>query len=75
MLTYYSATARADFWTEHWGGHTATGSRLWPRTPTIPCGAWGGRRGWPRGLARQALYRAPALRLLGHMLLVVARRA
>lgn len=22
MLTYYSATARADFWTEHWGGHT-----------------------------------------------------
>jgi SAM-dependent methyltransferase len=22
MLTYYSATAREDFWTEHWGGHT-----------------------------------------------------
>jgi SAM-dependent methyltransferase len=21
VLTYYSATARADFWTEHWGGH------------------------------------------------------
>jgi SAM-dependent methyltransferase len=34
-----------------------------------------GRRGWLRGLARQALYSEPALRLLGHMLLVVARRA
>jgi SAM-dependent methyltransferase len=22
VLTYYSATAREDFWTEHWGGHT-----------------------------------------------------
>ena len=22
MLTYYSAAARPDFWTEHWGGHT-----------------------------------------------------
>jgi len=22
MLAYYSATAHADFWTEHWGGHT-----------------------------------------------------
>lgn len=22
MLAYYSATARADFWTEHWGGHS-----------------------------------------------------
>ena len=22
MLTYFSATAREDFWTEHWGGHT-----------------------------------------------------
>ena len=22
MLTYYSAAACADFWTEHWGGHT-----------------------------------------------------
>lgn len=37
--------------------------------------AAGGRRGWLRGLARQALYSEPALRLLGHMLLVVARRA
>lgn len=34
-----------------------------------------GRRGWLRGLARRALYSGPALRLLGHMLLVVARRA
>jgi SAM-dependent methyltransferase len=34
-----------------------------------------GGRGWLRGLARQALYSEPALRLLGHMLLVVARRA
>jgi hypothetical protein len=34
-----------------------------------------GRRGWLQGLARQALYSEPALRLLGHMLLVVARRA
>jgi SAM-dependent methyltransferase len=33
------------------------------------------RRGWLRGLARQALYTPPALRMLGHMLLVVARRA
>jgi len=32
-------------------------------------------RGWLRGLARRALYSEPALRLLGHMLLVVARRA
>jgi SAM-dependent methyltransferase len=22
MLAYYSASAREDFWTEHWGGHT-----------------------------------------------------
>ena len=22
MLTYYSASAREDFWTEHWGGHS-----------------------------------------------------
>ena len=22
MLAYYSASAHADFWTEHWGGHT-----------------------------------------------------
>ena len=22
MLAYYSTTAHADFWTEHWGGHT-----------------------------------------------------
>jgi SAM-dependent methyltransferase len=22
MLTYFSATAHEDFWTEHWGGHT-----------------------------------------------------
>lgn len=22
MLAYYSATAHADFWSEHWGGHT-----------------------------------------------------
>ncbi|HET7343495.1 MAG TPA: class I SAM-dependent methyltransferase, partial [Methylomirabilota bacterium] len=22
MLAYYSTTAAADFWTEHWGGHT-----------------------------------------------------
>ncbi len=33
------------------------------------------RRGWLPGLARRALYSPPALRLLGHMLLVVARRA
>jgi SAM-dependent methyltransferase len=33
------------------------------------------RRGWWQALARQALYSEPALRLLGHMLLVVARRA
>ena len=33
------------------------------------------RRGWLRGIARRALYSEPALRLLGHMLLVVARRA
>jgi SAM-dependent methyltransferase len=38
-------------------------------------GAGPGRRGWLRGLARRALYSEPALRLLGHMLLVVARRA
>lgn len=24
MLAYYSTTAHADFWTEHWGGHTVT---------------------------------------------------
>jgi len=34
-----------------------------------------GRGQWIRGLARGALYTEPALRLLGHMLLVVARRA
>ncbi len=34
-----------------------------------------GRRGWLHGLARRALYSEPTLRLLGHMLLVVARRA
>jgi len=33
------------------------------------------RRGWARALARRALYTEPALRLLGHMLLVVAQRA
>jgi SAM-dependent methyltransferase len=33
------------------------------------------RRSWLRGLARRALYSGPSLRLLGHMLLVVARRA
>jgi len=33
------------------------------------------RRGWLGGIARRALYSEPALRLLGHMLLVVARRA
>ena len=22
MLTYFSATAREDLWTEHWGGYT-----------------------------------------------------
>jgi len=33
------------------------------------------RRGGLRALARRALYSEPALRLLGHMLLVVARRA
>jgi SAM-dependent methyltransferase len=31
--------------------------------------------GWLHGVARRALYSEPALRLLGHMLLVVARRA
>jgi SAM-dependent methyltransferase len=34
-----------------------------------------GRRRWLARMARQALYTGPALRLLGHMLLVVARRA
>jgi SAM-dependent methyltransferase len=38
-------------------------------------GAAPGRRGWWQDLARRALYSEPALRLLGHMLLVVARRA
>jgi hypothetical protein len=33
------------------------------------------RRGWLGVLARRGLYSEPALRLLGHMLLVVARRA
>jgi hypothetical protein len=33
------------------------------------------RRPWLGTLARRALYSGPALRLLGHMLLVVARRA
>jgi SAM-dependent methyltransferase len=33
------------------------------------------RRGWLRALARRGLYSEPALRLLGHMLLVIARRA
>jgi len=33
------------------------------------------RLGWARALARRALYTEPALRLLGHMLLVVAQRA
>jgi len=37
--------------------------------------AGGPPRGGLRGLARRALYSEPALRLLGHMLLVVARRA
>jgi SAM-dependent methyltransferase len=49
-------------------------SRAVPVAP--PAGA-GGRepRGPVAGLARRALYTEPALRLLGHMLLVVARRA
>ena len=34
----------------------------------------GGARGMLKRLARRALYTEPALRLLGHMLLVVARR-
>jgi SAM-dependent methyltransferase len=34
-----------------------------------------GARGWLRAAARRALHTEPALRLLGHMLLVVARRA
>ena len=33
------------------------------------------RRGWLRALVRRGLYSEPVLRLLGHMLLVVARRA
>jgi SAM-dependent methyltransferase len=37
-------------------------------------GAEGGNRARRAGLARRALYTEPALRLLGHMLLVVARR-
>jgi hypothetical protein len=35
----------------------------------------GGARASVKRLARRALYTEPALRLLGHMLLVVARRA
>ncbi len=35
----------------------------------------GGARGWLRGAIRAALYTEPSLRLFGHMLLVVARRA
>jgi hypothetical protein len=34
-----------------------------------------GPRPWLARMARRALYTGPALRLLGHMLLVVARRA
>lgn len=51
------------------------------RPPDTPVGAAarersaGRRRGWLRALARRALYTQPALRMLGHMLLVVARRA
>jgi SAM-dependent methyltransferase len=45
-----------------------------PAMPTAPAHA-DRRRGWLRALARRGLYSEPALRLLGHMLLVVARRA
>jgi SAM-dependent methyltransferase len=49
-------------------------SRRQPGGPSPQAG--GDRRpGRLRGLARRALYSEPALRLLGHMLLVVARRA
>ena len=40
-----------------------------------PAASPSGIRASARGLARRALYSEPALRLLGHMLLVVARRA
>jgi SAM-dependent methyltransferase len=39
VLTYYSASAREDFWTEHWGGHTVgellAVARASPLTPLI----------------------------------------
>jgi SAM-dependent methyltransferase len=49
-----------------------------PGRATAPAGAPArpaGPRRWLARAARRALYTAPALRLLGHMLLVVARRA
>jgi SAM-dependent methyltransferase len=48
----------------------AAPARLPAAAPAAPA-----PRGWLAGLARRALYSGPALRLLGHMLLVVARRA
>jgi hypothetical protein len=43
--------------------------------PRVPAAPPAGPRPWLARLARRALYTGPALRLLGHMLLVVARRA
>jgi hypothetical protein len=44
-------------------------------TPASPVPAPAAPRRWLARVARRALYTGPALRLLGHMLLVVARRA
>jgi SAM-dependent methyltransferase len=51
-------------------GHGARAREVTAPTATAPPAA----RSWSGRLARRALYTAPALRLLGHMLLVVARR-
>jgi SAM-dependent methyltransferase len=49
-------------------GRSAAAERPSPTSP-------GERRGWLGHLVRRGLYSRPALRLLGHMLLVVARRS
>ena len=58
------------------GGGTGSEASVVPSGRARPApGSDAPRRGTLAGVARRLLYTAPALRLLGHMLLVVARKA